>query len=262
MACPTCGAVAPDDARFCPSCGHALTVRSDERRVVTVLFADLVGFTSLSETADPEAIKNLVDECFERLVAEIDSFGGKVDKIVGDAIVALFGAPVAHEDDAERAVRAALRMHETLALHATESGVDVRMRIGVNTGEVLVGALRAGGDYTAMGDVVNTASRLQTASEPGQVLVGPATHAATRETIAYDHLGPLQARGRDEPVEAYAAIEAPAPPGYRPNRLRTPLVGRDTELALLRHAIQAAVERERAQLVLLVGEAGVGKSRL
>jgi len=262
MTCPACGAAVPEGARFCSTCGHSLRARADERRVVTVLFADLVGFTSLSETMDPESVKNLVDRCFELLVAEIISFGGQVDKIIGDAIVALFGAPVAHEDDAERAVRAALRMQASLEEQSEGVPADIRMRIGVNTGEVLVGALRAGGDYTAMGDVVNTASRLQTAAAPGQVLVGPATHAATRDAISYRHLGPLQARGRDEPVEAWAAEGTLAPPGYRPHRLRAPLVGRDTEMGLLCHAVMAAAQRRRAQLILLVGEAGVGKSRL
>ena len=232
--------------------------------MATVVFADLVGFTSLSESADPEQIKNLVDACFELLVRDVTSFGGRVDKIVGDAIIALFGAPVAHEDDAERAVRAALRMQETLAAYRAEvdAEVPVQVRIGVNTGEVLVGALRAGGDYTAMGDVVNTAQRLQVAALPGGVVVGPSTYAATREVVAYRSLGPVGVKGRDEPVEAWVAIETLLPPGHRPRRAQTPFVGRDTELGVLGHAIDATVERHRSHFVLLIGEAGVGKSRL
>ncbi|MBS1837019.1 MAG: hypothetical protein JST64_04920, partial [Actinobacteria bacterium] len=141
MECPACGAPCASGARFCWSCGQPLRAPVEERRIVTVLFADLVGFTALSEHLDPEQVKRLVDHAFERLVRDVTAFGGRVDKIVGDAIVALFGAPVAHEDDAERAVRAALRMQATLADYASESGAGVRMRIGVNTGEVLVGAL-------------------------------------------------------------------------------------------------------------------------
>src|SRR5213593_1928310 len=128
MTCPACGAQADDGARFCASCGIELRRRGDERRVVTVLFADLVGFTTLSETRDPEQVKNLVDRCFERLVADIDAYGGRVDKIIGDAIVALFGAPVAHEDDAERAVRAALQMQRTLSDLRQDLRVSAEMR--------------------------------------------------------------------------------------------------------------------------------------
>ncbi|MBV8958088.1 MAG: tetratricopeptide repeat protein [Actinobacteria bacterium] len=262
MTCPSCGAGVPDRARFCPSCGHPLHARADERRIVTVLFGDLVGFTTMSETRDPESVKNIVDQCFERLAADITAFGGRVDKIIGDAIVALFGAPVAHEDDGERAVRAALQMQRTIAGMATQVGVDVRLRIGVNTGEVLVGALRAGGDYTAMGDVVNVASRLQTLAAPGQILVGPDTHDCTHAVMHYEHLGAVPVKGREEPVEAWVAIEALAPPGRRPRRSPTPLVGRDHELGLLSHSLATATARRRPQLVLLLGEAGIGKSRL
>lgn len=236
--------------------------RPDERRVATVLFADLVGFTSLSETADPEHIKNLVDRCFERLATEITTFGGQVDKVIGDALVALFGAPVAHEDDAERAVRAALRMQERLAEMREEIGMDVHLRIGVNTGEVLVGALRAGGDYTAMGDVVNTASRLQQIAGPDQVVVGAATHAAALRGVRYEPLGPITVKGREEPVAAWRALWAVAPPGHRHRRVETPLVGRESEVAVLRAALATATTRKRAHLVLVTGEAGVGKTRL
>ncbi len=260
MDCPACRATVPDGARFCPDCGHAIAVVGDERRVVTVLFADLVGFTALSETTDPEQVKNLVDRCFQRLVAVVESYGGKVDKIIGDAIVALFGAPIAHEDDAERAVRAGLRMQEVLG--DVDFGAGLELRVGVNTGEVLVGALRAGGDYTAMGDVVNTAQRLETAAAPGEVVVGPATAESTGDRITYDRRGRLDLKGREETVDAWVATGASLPPGYRRRRDDGPLVGRRFELAQMTAAIDTAVTRRRAQFLLLVGDAGVGKSRL
>ncbi len=263
MRCSSCGSEVADASRFCSVCGHDLLVRShDERRVATVLFADLVGFTSLSEHRDPEEVKGLIDRCFERLATDIEAFGGRVDKFIGDAVLALFGAPVAHEDDAERAVRAALRMQHTVEAEVAAIGTEVRLRIGINTGEVLVGALRAGGDYTAMGDVVNAAQRLQTIAEPGTVVVGEATHAATAEVIAYEALGLRQARGREEPLAAWRAVEAMLPPGYRPHKARAPLVGRDVELGLLEHAVDEAVAAQRVHALLLLGEAGVGKSRL
>ena len=262
MECPSCRASVPEGSRFCPSCGHALLARAEERRIVTVLFADLVGFTTFSEGADPEQLKNLVDAGFQRLVADIANHGGRVDKIVGDQIMALFGAPVAHEDDAERAVRAALQMQATLAEYAEEIRVPVRMRIGINSGEVLVGALRAGGEYTAMGDTVNVAARLQTTAQPGQVLVGPATHDQTSEVVRYDSLGAIEARGRGERVDAYVARETLAPPGHRRRRARTPLIGRDQEMGILCSAVTMAFERTRPQMVMLTGDAGIGKSRL
>ena len=229
---------------------------------MTVLFADLVGFTTLSERLDPETVRRLVDAAFERLVADVAAFGGRVDKIVGDAIVALFGAPIAHEDDAERAVRAGLRMQETLSGYAAESGVAVRMRVGVNTGEVLVGALRAGGDYTAMGDVVNTASRLQTSAEPGEVLVGESTWQITSDAFGYEPRGALFARGRQQPINVWVATEALRRPGHRRGRDGSPLVGRDVELAALGQTIEVSRRRGRGLVMVLLGEAGVGKTRL
>jgi class 3 adenylate cyclase/tetratricopeptide (TPR) repeat protein len=262
MTCPACGAPVAEGARFCSECGQRLIVAADERRLVTVLMADLVGFTALSAASDPEHVKRLVDACFDALVVDIVDFGGHLDKIVGDEVVALFGAPVAHEDDAERAVRAALRMHATLAALAPDLGIRVQMRIGVNTGEVLVGAMRAGGLPTVMGDVVNTAQRLQKLAGPGEVVVGPATHAATRASIRYEALGPQGLRGREEPVDSFRALEAPEPPGRRRAREQAPLLGRDAEIATLEQVVAMAARRQRAQLVLLSGEAGVGKSRL
>jgi class 3 adenylate cyclase/predicted ATPase len=262
MTCGSCGTVNGAGSRFCSSCGHALVTRSDERRIATVVFADLARFTTLAEKRDPEQVKNLVDTCFERLAADVHAFGGQVDKVLGDAIIALFGAPVAHEDDPERAVRAALRMQESIATFAAERGLDVQMRVGVNTGEVLVGSLRAAGEYTAMGDVVNTAQRLQVAAEPGAIVVGRATYTATRDAIAYEPLGEVSAKGRTQAVEAWVARHALLPPGYRRRHQQTAFVGRDEEVRLLAGAVDLGVARSRAHVGLVLGDAGVGKSRL
>src|SRR5579862_4386380 len=249
MTCPACGATTAAGARFCQECGQRLVATLEERRLVTVLMADLVGFTTISAESDPEQVKRLVDHCFERFVVDITAYGGRLDKIVGDELVALFGAPVAHEDDAERAVRAALRMHDTLSDVAGEIQMPVQVRIGINTGEVLVGAMRAGGDPTAMGDVVNTAQRLQKLGAPGDVIVGSATELATRDAIRYEPLGEVTLRGREEPVHAFRALDALAPPGRRRIRRRAPFVGREAELATLRGLTKMATTRERAQLV-------------
>ncbi len=262
MVCPGCGASLPSGARFCPSCGHRATGHGEERRVVTVVFADVVGFTSLSETRDPEQVKHLVDRCFVALGEEVARFGGRVDKIIGDAMLALFGAPIAHEDDPERAVRAALAMQGVLATELADLGGMVRLRIGVNTGEVLVGAMQAGGDYTAMGDVVNTANRLQTAAEPGEVLVGAATYLGTRRVIGYAERGVVPAKGREAPVQAWRALEPVTVPGSRQRPEGVPLIGRDAELRVLTESATAALDAGRGALLLLQGEAGSGKTRL
>jgi class 3 adenylate cyclase/tetratricopeptide (TPR) repeat protein len=267
MSCPTCSRPIPDGARFCPSCGTPVATAiagaaGEERRVVTVLFADLVGFTALAEHRDPEQIKRLVDAAFERLVADVVRFGGRVDKVLGDAIIALFGAPVAHEDDAERAVRTALRMQQTLAefVHGEMSDEQIRMRIGINTGEVLVGSL-AGSDYTAMGDVMNTASRIQAAAPPGGVLVADATRELCSDTVLFEPVEPLHPRGREEPVVVWTASGIAAPAGARPTRVDPPFVGRPVGLRMLR-AMVDLITLGRSALLAVVGEAGIGKTRL
>ncbi len=260
--CVACGETISTTSRFCPFCGARVAVHGEERRIVTVLFADMVGFTSLAERRDPEQVKHLVDRCFQWLTAEIVTFGGRVDKIVGDAVLALFGAPVAHEDDAERAVRAALRMQDIIAERTDQLDGVVRLRIGVNTGEVLVGALNAGGDYTAMGDVVNTANRLQTAAQPGEVLVGATTHSATERVIPYVERGVVPAKGREEPVRAWLARPPRTAPGERPGRTVGPLVGRADEVAVLGKVATTALHSNRAALLVLLGDAGMGKSRI
>lgn len=261
MTCQNCDAIVPVGARFCPSCGapqQGSPSQPEERRIVTVLFADLVGFTTLSEHLDPEQVKRLIDSCFERMVTVIADFGGRVDKLLGDGMLALFGAPVAHEDDAERAVRAAIRMHEVLAAVV---GDDLQMRIGIMTGEVLVGTL-AGTDYTAMGDVVNTASRLQSAAPPGGVLVGPATYALTEHTVRYQSAGSLQPRGREQSLDAWLALGVDAPPGARRRHHDIDLVGRTTEMAMATIALEHALQHGTGMVLHVNGDTGVGKSRL
>ncbi len=261
MNCTSCGRQIGDSARFCSHCGAAQVAAGEERRVVTVLFSDIVGFTALAEHMDPESVKHLIDRAFERLARDITNHGGVVDKVLGDGIIALFGAPVAHGDDAERAVRAGLAMQRTLGALSSELDPPLRMRIGVNTGEVLVGTTSAGGDYTAMGDVMNSADRLQGMAEAGQILVGEATRVATGESITYRSLGPLPARGRDEPISAWQAIEAVRPPGFHPEQGEV-FVGRHNEMDLLLAQSRLAIDGHRAQLSVVFGEAGMGKSRL
>ena len=229
--------------------------------MVTVVFADIVGFTGLSESTDPEQVKNLVDGVFARVATDVTEFGGSVDKVLGDGLLALFGAPVAHEDDSERAVRASFAILQTVESFNTEFGTQLRVRIGVNTGEVLVGEIRAAGDYTAMGDVVNIASRLSDVAEPGQVMVGSATRDSTGDAIAYNECDRLQLSGRAAPVEAWVAEATVGLPGQR-HTARTKLVGRDIEFSIAQQSVDSAFRLRRSLLLLVMGEAGVGKSRL
>jgi class 3 adenylate cyclase/tetratricopeptide (TPR) repeat protein len=257
-----CATPIPDGARFCPACGTEVEAPSEERRVVTVVFADIVGFTTLAEHLDPEQLKRLIDGCLQRLVADVNAFGGRVDKIVGDGVLALFGAPVAHEDDPERAVRSALRMQRSVADYSLTHDGTLRLRVGVNTGEVLVGALRAGGDYTAMGDVVNIASRLQSESPVDGVLVGETTKVLTQSAIRYEPFGEFQPRGREQTMTAWLAVETVARPGSHRRRQNSELVGRAAEVGLVVDALDFSVTRRKAFLVTIEGEGGVGKSRL
>lgn len=261
MACSSCGTMLPPHARFCPNCGTPQAGGDEERRIVTVLFADVVGFTGLAEKMDPEKVKHLMDDTFRRLADDITSHGGVVDKVLGDEIIALFGAPVAHSDDAERAVRAGLQMQQSMAALASDTEVDIQIRVGLNTGEVLVGTSTAGGDYTAMGDVMNLGSRIQSWATPGQVWVGPDTMAATQDAIRYEHAGHVAPKGRVGTLDAYVAKTTTRAPGER-RRRAGPFVGREHEIELLTAQARMAFDQSRAQLAIVIGEAGMGKTRL
>jgi class 3 adenylate cyclase/tetratricopeptide (TPR) repeat protein len=240
----------------------------DERRTVTVLFADLSGYTAVAEELDPESVKRLLEGILKRLGNEVAQFGGHIDKFIGDNVMAIFGAPVAHGDDPERAVRAGLGMQAAMdeinGPLAQQHGVTFELCVGVNTGEVLAG--HVGDSYTVIGDSVNVAARLQAAARPGSVTVGERTYSATREAIDYHPLEkPLELRGKAQPVyawEARVSLVQPAPHESPLAPTRAPLVGRRGELAQL-HELLDRVERKRSpHLATVVGEAGVGKSRL
>ncbi|MGN6171358.1 MAG: ATP-binding protein [Streptosporangiaceae bacterium] len=238
----------------------AVPPAQEERKVVSVLFADLVGFTSRAEQLDPEDVRALLSPLYARLRAELERFGGTVEKFIGDAVMALFGAPASHEDDPERAVRAALAIRDWVRDEA-----QIQVRVGVNTGEalVLLGARPGQGEGMAAGDVVNTAARLQAAAPINGILVGERTYRATQSVIEYRPAGPVEAKGKREPVPVWEAVAARARLGVDVSpEARTALVGRQRELGVLRDAL-ARVRAERTpQLVTLVGVPGIGKSRL
>ncbi|HSC73010.1 MAG TPA: AAA family ATPase [Gaiellaceae bacterium] len=256
--CSTCGHENPSGARFCNACASPLPASApalaEERKLVTVLFVDLVGFTARSEQLDPEDVRAIQTPYFARVRAAIESFGGTVEKFIGDAVMAVFGAPVAHGDDPERAVRAAL---------AIVDAVDLDVRVAVNTGEALVSvaANPAQGEGIVSGDVVNTAARLQSAAPVNGILVGQETYHATRNAIAYESLEPVLAKGKQEPVPVWRALGPRVALGARAEA-SVPMLGRTSELDALLGIWDRVVADRRPQLVTLFGPAGIGKSRL
>jgi class 3 adenylate cyclase/tetratricopeptide (TPR) repeat protein len=272
--CPSCGEAVTPGLAFCTSCGARLEGAGastpgparEERKVVTVLFCDIVGFTTRAEQLDPEDVRRVLSPFYARLRAELERFGGTVEKFIGDAVMALFGAPVAHEDDPERAVRAALAIREAVAgLNEENPGLDLRVRIAVNTGEAMIalGARPSEGEGMAAGDVVNSAARMQSAAPVGGILVGETTYRATRQAIEYRDAEPIVAKGKTEPVPVWEAVAARWRFGVDVAQLGgSELVGRGEELDLLRDALSRARRERASQLVTLVGEPGIGKSRL
>ncbi|HYV02298.1 MAG TPA: adenylate/guanylate cyclase domain-containing protein [Actinomycetota bacterium] len=277
--CPSCNAPNPPTAKFCGECGAALTGLAAvpsapagvpgetplaERRLVSVLFADLVGFTTLSERRDPEEVRELLSRYFDTARRLIGRYGGTLEKFIGDAVMAVWGTPVAQEDDAERAVRAALDLVAAVGGLGQELGTsDLRARAGVLTGEAAV-TIGAEGQGMVAGDLVNTASRIQAAAEPGTVYVGEPTRRATDASIAYEDVGTFELKGKAEPVHLWRAarVVAGVRGSMRTAGLESPFVGRDREMRTIKELFHESAEEGKARLVSVAGVAGFGKSRL
>jgi len=238
-----------------------------ERKLVTIMFADISGFTALAETMGPEAVRDMMNGCFQRLVPIVEKYGGTVDKFIGDEIMALFGAPVAHENDPERALRAALDMMDMLRAFNAERGTDLGIHFGINTGLVIAGGIGTDErqEYSVMGDAVNLAARLEDVSERGEILVGPDTYRRTAPLFEFETLEPVRVKGKAELVEVYRLGGLKAKPervrGLETRGISSPLVGRDAEFASVKDSIERLLEGEGG-IVSIIGEAGVGKSRL
>ncbi|HZT84265.1 MAG TPA: AAA family ATPase [Gaiellaceae bacterium] len=265
--CRACGQENPEVARFCLACGAALEAdapRREERRIVSIVFVDLVGFTSRSEQLDPEDVRAILTPYHGTVRDELESFGGVVEKFVGDAVMAVFGAPTAHGDDPERAVRAALAARDAVAaLNGEQPELELRIRGAVNTGEAVVtlSARPALGEAMVAGDVVNTASRLQQHAPVGEIVVGEETYRATRAAIEYEPLEDVTAKGKSAPLAAWRAVAAASPMGTR-DLSTTPFVGRSREVGLLDGTWERVVLERRPHLITVLGPPGVGKSRL
>jgi class 3 adenylate cyclase len=266
--CPSCGVETKVGAQFCAACGHRLdrlAATEEERKLVTVLFADLTGSTALGERLDPERLRALLSDYFAAMASVIESWGGVVEKFIGDAVMSVFGIPTAHEDDPERALHAALemlaRLGELNATIAERHGVQLAMRIGVNSGEAIAGA---GGDqFMVTGDVVNVAARLQQTADPGEVVAGDRTYLAARGVFLFEPLADKALKGKSLPIRAWRVIgtaELTRPRGVPGVSSR--LVGREHELALLETLYGRSLEEAHPALVTILGQAGIGKTRL
>lgn len=269
-ACPNCGQDNPERARFCWSCGAVIAEAprsgAEERKIVSILFVDLVGFTAASEKADPEDVRARLRPYHARVKQEIERFGGTVEKFVGDAVMAVFGAPVSREDDAERAVNSALRILDAIVeLNEEHPGLELTVRGAVNTGEAMVtlGARPAEGESIVAGDVVNTAARLQQSAPVSGIVVGETTYRATKDLFEYEPLEPVVVKGKAKSLPLWHAIAPRRRFGVDVEPIvRTPLIGRDDDLALLQSIYTRTLRDTSVQLVTVTGEPGVGKTRL
>jgi class 3 adenylate cyclase/tetratricopeptide (TPR) repeat protein len=261
--CPNCGACPSEGARFCSNCGRPLGGGdAAERKLATVLFADLAGSTELALSMDAETLRGLLSALYDQLSRAAEAYGGTVEKFIGDAVMAVFGVPVAHEDDPERAVRAGLVMRSRLTMLGERRDIPMALRIGINTGLVVTG-VTPGRDFLVTGEAVNLAARLQQAAEPGEILLGERTFRAVEPLARTVAPRSLRVKGRAGPITAYA-VERMLPAGSYRRRRRPygPFVGRESELTLIRSLVERAVEHARPHLITIVGEPGIGKSRL
>ena len=269
VVCASCATENTPGSRFCSGCGSPLAVSPAplpaERKVVSALFCDLVGFTATSEGADPEDVDRMLSAYFAMARAQIEAHGGVVEKFIGDAVLGVFGVPAAHEDDPERAVRAALRITEEAAQMTSLGGAPMRLRVGINTGEVLVrlGVAPGSGERFLAGDTINTASRIQSVAPESGVGVGLATYEATKAVFDYEELPPAILKGKAEPVRVFWAKASRARLGVDITRThRGPFIGREIDVALLKGLFDKSVAAETVGLLIVVGEPGLGKSRL
>ena len=266
--CPSCAEENPDRFRLCGFCGTALAAElppQEVRKTVTIVFSDLKGSTNLGEALDSEALREVMSRYFEEMKGALEQHGGRIEKYIGDAIMAVFGLPQAHEDDALRAVRAAFAMQEALARLNDELerrwGVSLENRTGVNTGEVVAGD-SASAQRLVTGDAVNVAARLEQAAPPLEVLIGEPTYRLVRHAVDVEAVEPLELKGKAERVPAYRLLGVHDPDDAIARRREAPLIGRENETRLLRDAFDLAVGDRRCQAITLVGPAGMGKSRL
>jgi class 3 adenylate cyclase/tetratricopeptide (TPR) repeat protein len=267
-ACPTCGFENPEGFKFCGQCGSALAAAPSERelrKLVTVVFSDISGSTALGEKADPESVRRVIGRYFDEMRAALEHHGGTVEKFIGDAVMAVFGIPHLHEDDALRAVRAAAEMRDRLAgLNdelESDYGIRIQTRLGIATGEVVAGG-SARGDWFVTGDAVNVAERLERSAAPGEILLAAETYSLARDAVDVEPLDQLAVKGKAEPLQAYRLLNVtPGAPAHA-RRSDSAMIGRSAELGLLQQAFDRAVAEPACHLFTVLGAAGVGKSRL
>jgi class 3 adenylate cyclase/tetratricopeptide (TPR) repeat protein len=270
ISCPSCGTENPEGQKFCGECATPLAAAptrsvAEERKVVTALFCDLIGFTATSESADPEDVDGMLAGYFAMARTAIEAFGGVVEKFIGDAVVGVFGVPASHEDDPERAIRAGLRIAERAEDLEAVGGAPLRLRVGINTGEALVrlGISPGSGEGFLAGDAINTASRIQSVAPEMGVAVGLGTYEATAQVFDYEELEPATLKGKSEPVRVFHARSPLARLGTDLTRTHdSPYVGRTADLSMLKGMFDKSVEADSVQMVTVVGEPGIGKSRI